>query len=546
MSTNEIKQSINKRDIRLICIAALLMVIATTIQYLFMRDSMFSEAKLRAQSELTIASQKIETAVTNVESTVNTMAYSISQREKRNDDLYDIATKIIKNNPDIGHCTIAFAERMFWPEVTDVGYAVHCYREGDQIRRERLTDDYLEESWYRKAESKLKAFWDEPFLEKEKLATRYVCPMVNKNGIFIGVMTVNVPTDALTKEIKGLPEYPHSYAKLISEKGHKIIGPNEYVKEDQALHFTNPIGKVGWNLTVVCPDSDINRNIETSKIIVLAMQLLSILLLFFIVIKSLINLRKLNKTVAEKTRMGDELTTASQVQKSMILTKPESLPSRKNLDIQVKMLNASEMTGDFYDSFINDNLLYFCIGDVAGKGAPAALTMAMTISAFRTSARHSEDPGSLMNDINHSLCRKNEETTTVKLFCGILNLSDGELRYCNAGMHEPILLTENDFTEIEVADNPRAGINANFEFKEQKTQIAEDSTIFLYTDGLTEAENKKGTEWGIKHLTAQLSSTTRMNSEELLDRITESVTKHAKGTALSDDLTMMAIKFQTK
>ena len=74
MSTNEFKQSINKRDIRLICIAALLMVIATTIQYLFMRDSMFSEAKLRAQSELTIASQKIETAVTNVESTVNTMA----------------------------------------------------------------------------------------------------------------------------------------------------------------------------------------------------------------------------------------------------------------------------------------------------------------------------------------------------------------------------------------------------------------------------------------------------------------------------------------
>ena len=544
MNKGNLRQSISKRDIWLICIAGLLMLVATCIQYLFMRDSMFEEATLRAQSELTMASQKIETEVTNVESTVNIMAYTIAQNILEPDVLYDYATKIIKDNPNIERCTIAFKERVATPDKTETSYAVHCYREGDQILRKRLPDNYMKEEWFKKFTKEEKAFWDEPYLDNNKLITKYVCPIKKRNNFVVAALAVDVPTEGLTKEIKGLPEYPNSYAKLISEKGHKIIGPNEYVKEEKALHFTNPIGKVGWNLTVVCPDDDINHNIEVQRIVVLAMQCLSILLLLFIVIRSLINLRKLRKTAAEKTRMDQELDAANKTQSSMVLAKPEDLPMQKNLKVNVKVINATELSGDFYDSFVRDELLYFCIGDVSGTGTPAALTMAMALSAFRTSSYHNDSPAKLMSDINRSICRRNQETTTVKMLCGVLNLTSGQLMFCNAGMHAPLLLTDCNYDEIEVADNPRVGIIANIEFKEQKKQMVEESTIFLYTDGLTEAENKKQEQWGLKRALAQLSSSTRMNSEDLLERIQEAVVKHANGAKLPDDITMMAIRFK--
>lgn len=544
MSKNELKQAINKRDIWLICIAGALMLVATCIQYLFMRDSMFEEAKLRAQSELTLASQRIETEVTNVESAVNMMAYTIAQNILESEVLYDYATKMIKDNPNIERCTIAFKERVATPDKTETAYAVHCYREGDQILRKRLSKDYMSKEWFKKFTANEKAFWDEPSLDGEKLTTKYVCPIAKRNNFVVAALAVDVPTEGLTKEIKGLPEYPNSYAKLISEKGHKIIGPNEYVKEDHALHFTNPIGKVGWNLTVVCPDDDINRNIEMQRIIVLLMQCLSILLLLFIVIRSLINLRKLRKAMVEKTRMGQELEMGSKAQGSMILVKPETLPRQKNLTVNVKSINATELSGDFYDSFVRDNQLFFCIGDVSGTGVPASLTMAMALSAFRTSSFHNTSPAKLMSDINGSICRKNEEATTVKMLCGVLDLASGEMVFCNAGMHAPFLLSEGKYDEIEVEDNPRIGINSNITFTEQKKQLIDESTIFLYTDGLTEAENKKGAQWGVKHVMAQLSSSTRMNSEDLLDRIEEAVAKHAKGAKLPDDITLLTIRYK--
>ena len=544
MSKRDIKQPISKRDIWLISIAGALMLVATTIQYVFMQNSMFEEATLRAKSELTVASQRIETAVTNVEAASSTMAYRVAQNLLEPDALYDFATKIVKDNPNIDKCTIAFKERTARPDMSEAAYAIQCYREAGQILRKRLPKSYLGEEWFKKFTNQETAFWDEPYLDNDKLVTKYVCPISNHYNFVVAALAVDVPTEGLTKEIKGLPEYPNSYAKLISEKGYKIIGPNEYVKEEKALHFTNPIGKVGWNLTVVCPDADINHNIEVQRIVVLAMQCLSVLLLVFIVIKALVNLKKLRKATEEKNRMGSELESAQRVQTSMILTKRDMLPQRKNLKMNVRTINACEVSGDFYDGFIRDEQLYFCIGDVSGTGAPAALTMAMALSAFRTSALYTESPSQLMSDINSSICRKNEETATVKMLCGVLNLVSGQLLFCNAGTHSPILLTESDYNEIEVADNPRVGINANISFKEQKMQLVDESTLFLYTDGLTEAENRKGQQWGVKHVMAQLSSTTRMNLDELLERISEAVAKHVKGTKLPDDITLMGIRYK--
>lgn len=183
-----------------------------------------------------------------------------------------------------------------------------------------------------------------------------------------------------------------------------------------------------------------------------------------------------------------------------------------------------------------------CIGDVAGSGAPAALTMAMTLSAFRTATIHSNEPVSVMKDINTAICRQKEKVT-VKFLCATLNLQNGELCYCNAGMHSPIQLTESNIFEIKVDSNPRLGVSKDSAFTEQKTHLINDNVLFFYTDELTAAKNGKGDEWGYKRLETLLKSSFRTNDEALVDRIYKAITQHTDGTPLHDDITMMAVKY---
>lgn len=534
------RQSMSRLYIWLISIAAAVMVLAAVIQYMVMHNNMFQEAELHAKSELMISKQKIETAVTNVESAVNSTTSAVANITNVPDGLYELTRKMLTNNAFLSSSVVAYKPG-YWAEL-DSAYAVCSYKDGPNILRKRLTDDFLTEEWYSKGFQTRKPFWDEPFMFEGKMTARCVAPVKDRRGQTFALLMVTIPTDSLTKDIKGLSAYPNSYAKLISDKGHKIVGPNESIQEGDALHFTEPVGDIGWKLTVVCPRSDIGNNILSGRLIVLGLMCLSILLLFFIVLNSLRNLRTLKTTTEEKVRMGGELEQARDVQSAMVLSQPEDLPQRENLSVSVGHIYKSEIGGDFYDCFIEGDLLYLCIGDVAGSGAPAALTMAMTLSAFRTATLHNSEPAMLMKDINAAICRQKDKLT-VKFLCGTLNLTNGELRYCNAGMHAPVLLTNNKNWEIKVDKNPRIGVSKDSTFTEQNTHLINESVLFFYTDELTAAKNGKGEEWGDKRLQTLLQSSFRMNAKALVSSIHKAITQHTNGTPLHDDITMMAVKY---
>lgn len=534
------RQSMSRLNFWLISIAAAVMVLAAVIQYFVMRNSMFQEAELHAKSELMISKQKIETAVTNVESAVNSTTSAVANITNVPDGLYELTRKMLVDNAFLSSSVVAYKPG-YWAEL-DSAYAVCSYKDGPNILRKRLPDDFLTEGWYTKGLQSKTSFWDEPFMFEGKMTARCVAPIKDRRGQTFALLMATIPTDSLTKDIKGLPAYPNSYAKLISDKGHKIVGPNESIQEGDALHFTEPVGDIGWKLTVVCPRSDIGNNILSGRIIVLTLMCLGILLLAFIVFNSLRNLKALKTTTEEKVRMGGELEQARDVQNAMVLSQPEDLPQRENLNISVGHIYKSEIGGDFYDCFIEGDLLYLCIGDVAGSGAPAALTMAMTLSAFRTATLHNSEPAMLMKDINAAICRQKEQLT-VKFLCATLNLQNGELRYCNAGMHAPILLTENSNWEIEVDKNPRIGVSKDSTFTEQKKHLINENVLFFYTDELTAAKNSKGEEWGDKRLQALLQSSFRTNAKALVSSIHKAITQHTDGTPLHDDITMLAVKY---
>ncbi len=536
-----LKQAISGFYFWVISVAAIAMVVAAIGQYIVMRNSMFREAELHARSELMATKQKIETAIIDVESMINSSALAITNVTNIPDGLYALTQKMLNDNPNLTSSVVAY-KAGYWNS-QDSAYAVSSYRDGGNIQRQRLADDYLTEYWFTNALKTGRPFWDEPFLDNGKLTARCVAPIRDNHNQVFAVLAVTIPTNVLTKDVRGLSAYPNSYASLISRKGSQIVGPNESVAEADALHFTEPVGNIGWKLTMVCPNTDIGNNILSGRILVLALMCLGILLLCFIVINSLLNLRTLKEATEENTRMGSELEQARDRQSAMILKQPEDLPQRENLNVSVCSITKSELGGDFYDSFIDNYKLYLCIGDVAGSGVPAALTMAMTLSAFRTAARHSDSPALLMEDINAALCQQKKDKTSVKFLCGTLDLKTGELRYCNAGMHSPVLLTSNKNWEIEVDDNPRLATSIDSHFTEQKTHLVNENVLFFYTDELTEAKNRRGDKWGDKRLRALLESSFRMNSNELVNRIQKAITQHTDDAPLHDDITMMAIKY---
>jgi len=221
---------------------------------------------------------------------------------------------------------------------------------------------------------------------------------------------------------------------------------------------------------------------------------------------------------------------------------------RRDLNIQGLLNPAKEVGGDLYDFYVRHEKLFFCIGDVSGKGVPAALVMAMTRSLFRSITSHQENAAAIMSEINTSLTEQNTQTMFLTLFLGVLDLKTGILNYCNAGHNAPVYLpyghTNAAMEYLPVIPNIPLGIEATYEFQDQTTWMTQDDLLFLYTDGLTEAENAVHEQFGEKRMLETLGTITNSRPRGVIDMMQQSVEAFVKDAQQSDDLTMLAIRFQ--
>ena len=245
-------------------------------------------------------------------------------------------------------------------------------------------------------------------------------------------------------------------------------------------------------------------------------------------------MEELKTTTAQKSAIERELSLARNLQKSMV---PSVFPDREGLEMYASMTPAREVGGDLYDFVLRDNLLYFCIGDVAGKGVPAALVMTTFCGAFRLLTDSESDPVRIVSRINDKLARNKLMTIFVTFFVGVLDLDTGHLRYCNAGHKAPLV----DWQPLPVYSNLPVGAMPDWEFKAQETDLAPGSTLFLYTDGLDEAENAKGQMLGKKRI-FEVMQTSSKEPRMLIDHMTQAVADFVGDTEQSDDLTMLCIR----
>jgi sigma-B regulation protein RsbU (phosphoserine phosphatase) len=243
--------------------------------------------------------------------------------------------------------------------------------------------------------------------------------------------------------------------------------------------------------------------------------------------------------------MENELHVARSIQMALLPKIFPPYPERKDIDMYATIVPAKEVGGDLYDFFIRDEKIFFCIGDVSGKGIPASLVMAVTRSLFRTVAAHEKSPQRIVTAMNESMSDTNENNMFVTLFCGVLDLTTGHLRFCNAGHNAPYLLyPDGTSVPLEVNPNLPLAVMEGMVFAEQEMDLPSGTGLFMFTDGLNEAENEDHDQFGNERLQAQLSSS--LSATEQVQVMTRSVDEFVDNAPQSDDLTILYIKYMNE
>ena len=381
------------------------------------------------------------------------------------------------------------------------------------------------------------------------------------------------------------------YAMQRGEEGMKEMS----LSGEDCLVFYKPLGQTGCSMAIVCPESDIFSGFDRLRHTIMAIITIGLLMMLYffirIITRELKPLRRLAKeaetiasgqfdaelpdfqrvdeigqlshsfgnmqqslvkyieelksTTTQKASIERDLKVASDIQMGML---PEKFPSRDDRDdvqLYASLTPAKQVGGDLFDFYFRDEKLFFCIGDVSGKGIPASLFMALTRSAFRTVSAHESMPGRIVTTMNKTIADMNKQFMFVTLFVGVLDLPTGRLHYCNAG-HDAPLLVGAGVGRLPCIPNVPVGFFPAWDYVPQEAQIFTGTTIFLFTDGLTEAMDADQNQFQMERVNdvaSQALSNQQQEPRQLIARMTEAVHKFVGDAEQSDDLTMMAIQY---
>ena len=337
--------------------------------------------------------------------------------------------------------------------------------------------------------------------------------------------------------------------------------------------FFHRVKNAEWSLVTVVPDKIIYRNGRLLGLILLGVTLLGLAAIYFISRRTIKRTSKpLTDYAAQAASVEKELVIAHDIQMAMLPetsslltpTTNATIDHLKSLQGQIKspaigaddfeiyalLTPAHEVGGDFYDYILRDEKLFFCIGDVSGKGIPASLVMSMAQTSFRFLVSRESAPDSIVNQMNDVMARDNEYNSFITFFVGVLDLPTGRLRYTNAGHKPPMVINEEgtgaekSFQSLPVDSNLPIGAFSDWTYTAQEMVLSPDTTIFLYTDGLNEAENAQSEQFGTRRIEETIrTAASQITPKSLIETMTRAVHSFVGTTEQSDDLTMLSIRY---
>ena len=545
---NSISRVYRRHGILLVLLAALLLEGNSLFQYFMARKALRDQAEKRAETELAMTGLRLDNITTSVEVATKNMAWVLAEHLSDPDSFYGYFHQIMDTNLDIidvelGFTPYYYPEKGYWYE------PLTARRDGGVLEDLQIgseSHDYFNLPWFKNIFESGIGGWSEPYFDESggrEMVVTYAEPVFDQNGKIVAVLGSDLSLKWLSSIIENIRLYPNSFSTMTSREGQIIASPAETLTVGKTVRYETAMPDTGWKMSIVIPEDEIFRNINKMTNLVSLLQLLGLLFLLFIVHRSTKEQMKLREVEEKKDRIESELKIANGIQMSMIPKIFPPFPERQDLDLAAEMYPAKDVGGDLYDFYIREEKLYFCIGDVSGKGVPASLVMAVTRSLFRTVSAHETSPQRILTTMNESMAEMNENSMFVTFFCGVLDLASGHLRYCNAGHNAPMLLSD-EIKELPVVPNLPLGVLKNMNFQEQEIDLSYDDALFLYTDGLTEAENAHHQLFGMQRVMKALHG--RRSASQHLSDMNSAVMKFVAGAPQSDDLTMLFILYMNK
>ena len=257
---------------------------------------------------------------------------------------------------------------------------------------------------------------------------------------------------------------------------------------------------------------------------------------------------QLEETTTAKERIESELRIAREIQMGMVPHMFNTFPKELGIDLYASMTPAKEVGGDLYDFFLIDKKLYFCVGDVSGKGVPASMTMAVAVNLFRSVAKEGFTPAQIANRLNDTLSFDNENSIFVTMFIAEIDLETGRMDFCNAGHNPPIIVNNqlkpgnpNRAYYIDMESNAPVGLWPELKYIGESIDNIKGHMLLIYTDGLTEAENEERELHGEERLLELMNKEEFVNAESTVNKILGDVATHVGSADQSDDLTILCI-----
>ncbi len=557
----------------LIVIAALLIELLSLVQYRYLRKQTLADLMLETDTELRIKTNIIRNTLKSAEATMRENMWDMMRCAEHPDSMFAATERLISVNPDIVGGCIAFVP-YHYPEKGRL-FEPYAYKDNGKIVCEQIGNekhDYTQNPVYQKAMKERKPIWSDPYQYGKDIVldlTTFSYPFLGKTGEPVAVCGIDIDLTWLSDSLNARHHYPSSFSMLLTREA-KMTSPHpgrqelaeqvagliaEHLAQDstfrpghaEVIHFkdqkrnrkammsyTMMEDEPHWLVAMINYHDEIYAPVRKSWLQQMAILLTGLLILLFMIRRFVGKERELQRATLEHARLGGELDAARSIQMQML---PKDFPE----NIAGSLEPAWEVGGDLFDFFSRDDKLFFCIGDVSGKGVSAAMVMAEIYSLFRCVAEREDNPRDIVRSVNRKLCKDNRSFMFTTFFLGILDLPTGELRYCNAGHDHPFIVTKTA-EMIPAEANMPLGVFPELDFVEQSLTLQKGCTLFLYTDGLTEAKNAS-----LQMFTAERVKETLEHGPAdpapMLAAMNDAVKGFVNGADQSDDLTMLAIRY---
>ena len=564
---------------RIMAVVLVMMVVIAGVVYFTVRQYMLDEAEERYLGFLLENHQEIRRKLSDVHVATENNVHDIERDIDNPDMMFDHMQRIIRQNRSIVCCALLFKQD-YYPSKGRV--FVPCARKdaADSIIVSRIDstyNSYFYGEWFLQQLKADQSAWTKPYFESQffagnqepRLLTTYAVPIHDHEGHPVALLAADLSLEWLRNELmediseinnqyeKGLQH--QSYFFIVNRDGTIIIHPD---KQRMLTQFDKNVGKmmlahrgtcvtevdgvksrlyyrsfkyVNWTMVIVAPQDVIMAKAKVLNIIILLVMVLGLLAIYLFCRRQIKEIA--DPFAAQKAVMEHELNIAHNIQMALL---PQSFPEHSDIDLYATQTPARDVGGDLYDYFVHNGRLLFCIGDVSGKGVPAALLMAVMRSMFRSEAHRGDSAAEIVETMNRNLCEEYTGGDFVTMFVGILDLNSGCLDYCNAGHEQPVVAGQ----PLDIKSNLPVGALPDWSFEGQQTQLKPGDMLFLYTDGLTEAKNNEDELLGRKRVRQLASEQSNGTAQQLIEIMEAEVHRHAGDAKQNDDITMLAIKWQ--